>query len=66
MTKFVAIKSAAKELGLSVYYVRKRAREGSIPCIQSGQKFLINLPALAEQLSSEAAGKGVLSIGETN
>lgn len=65
MTRFTDIKSAAKELGLSAFYVRKRAREGSIPTIRAGAKYLIDVAALNEQLAAEAR-RGVSSVDETS
>ena len=47
---FQKIGEACRTTGLSQYYLRKGCRDGSIPCIRSGQTFYVNVPALLEQL----------------
>lgn len=47
---FVGIDEASRLTGLSRFYIRRGVRSGEIPCIKSGQKFLINLPAFFRSL----------------
>lgn len=57
MKDHVTIKEASAETGLSQYYLRKRAREGSIPVIRVGTDekgtYMIHLEELREQLARE-------------
>lgn len=43
---FQSIADAAKTTGLSMYFIRKGCRSGDIPCIESGSKYMVNMPAL--------------------
>lgn len=54
-TPFMKLKNASKFTGLSVYFLRKGCRDGSIPHITSGTTYLINLPALLRQLDEQSA-----------
>lgn len=44
------ISETAQITGLSRHYIRLGVRSGDIPCIKSGQKFLVNLPAFFRSL----------------
>ena len=62
MSDFVSINEAAIETGLSRGYLRKRAREGSIPVIRLGNDkrtgaYFVNLDALRRQLAKESNGQ---------
>ena len=50
MRFFASIDEASRITGLSRFYIRRGVRSGEIPCIKSGQKFLINLPAFFRSL----------------
>lgn len=50
MVPFMSIKEACEATGLSQFYLRRGCKEGTIPCIRSGVKYLINVPALLQQL----------------
>ena len=47
---FQGIAQACKTTGLSMYYLRKGCRDGSIPHVKSGTVYLVNVPALLKQL----------------
>ena len=47
---FQSIRQTKKTTGLSEYYLRKLVKEGKAPGVYSGNKFLVNVPALLEQL----------------
>lgn len=44
--RFLSIKDAATVTGLSQFYLRNGCRDGSVPCIMSGRKFLVDVQAL--------------------
>lgn len=48
---------ASETTGISQYYLRKGIKNGTIPFVRTGNKYLINVPALLEQMNrqSEAA-----------
>lgn len=50
---FATIAAAARRTGLSQYYLRERARSGSIPVLRSGTAYMICIPKLLEQLERE-------------
>lgn len=41
---FASIDEAARLTGLSRFYIRRGVRLGEIPCVRSGQKYLVRLP----------------------
>ena len=49
-TPFLKIEDAATVTGLSQYFLRAGCKSGTIPHIRSGRVYLINVPALLEQL----------------
>ena len=49
---FATITEAVKITGLSAYYLRRGVKDGTVPHIQSGRKYLINVPALLRQLGA--------------
>lgn len=49
-TPFMKIKDACRVTGLSCFYLRRGAKDGSIPCIKSGNTYYINVPALLRKL----------------
>lgn len=50
---FQKIPEACKTTGLSMYFLRKGCRDGSIPCVKSGPVYLVNVPRLLKQLGVE-------------
>jgi hypothetical protein len=49
--RFQTIQDAGRTTGLSQYFLRRGCRDGTIPHIKSGKKFLINVPLLIEQMN---------------
>lgn len=45
---FLKLTDAAEVTGLSTYYLRRGCRDGSVPHIRSGNKYLVNVKALLE------------------
>lgn len=52
-TPFQKIPDACKTTGLSMYYLRKGCKDGSIPHIRSGATYFINVPALLKKLGAD-------------
>ena len=46
------IKDACKTTGLSQYYLRKGCKDGTVPCVKSGNTYYVNVPALLNQLGA--------------
>lgn len=57
MEKFLSIRSAAQATGLSQIFLRAGCRDGSIPHIRAGVKYLVNMPLLLAQLDAASAGQ---------
>ena len=53
MIPFQKIADAVKTTGLSAYYLRNGCKDGTVPHIKSGKKYLINVPALLRMLNAE-------------
>lgn len=47
---FQSIAQACKTTGLSMYYLRKGCRNGSVPHVKSGTTYMINVPKLLKIL----------------
>ena len=58
MIPFQKIADAVKTTGLSAYYLRKGCKDGTVPHIKSGKKYLINVPALLRMLNAEEKDVG--------
>lgn len=54
MGKKAYMKQAAQELGLTEYQLRRMAKEGRIPFLRSGVKFIFDVPQCEEYLKKEA------------
>lgn len=52
---YQSIKDTVKVSGLSEFYLRKLLKNGKLPHIKSGNKVLINIPSLLNQLENEVA-----------
>lgn len=50
------IAQASASTGLSQYFLRSGCKNGTIPHIQSGTTYLINVPLLLETLEEQARG----------
>lgn len=50
------IPQASASTGLSQYFLRSGCKNGTIPHIQSGTTYLINVPLLLETLEEQARG----------
>lgn len=59
MTPFANIKDAATATGLSQFYLRNGCRDGTIPHVKCGNKFMVNIPALLRQLGAEEGAQDV-------
>lgn len=44
--RFLSIRDAATVTGLSQFYLRNGCRDGSVPCIRSGRKYLVDVKSL--------------------
>lgn len=53
---FVSIVEASKITGLSEFYFRKQIKNGAIPVIKSGNKWLVNIEKLLEKLNVLSEG----------
>lgn len=51
--QFVTVKQAVKSTGLSEHFIREGLRNGRIPHLKVGVKYLINLPQFVEWLNAE-------------
>lgn len=55
-TPFMKINDAVKATGLSAYYLRNGCKDGSVPCVRSGNTYYVNIPALLHKLGADGAG----------
>lgn len=44
--RFLSIRDAATVTGLSQFFLRNGCRDGSVPCIMSGRKYMVDVQAL--------------------
>ncbi len=51
-TPFQTIAAASRTTGLSQYFIRAGCKNGTVPCIKSGQKYFVNVPQLLETLNA--------------
>ena len=54
---FLNIRDTCNVTGLSQRFLRNGCRSGKIPCVMSGNTYMINIPLLLEQLN-EASKQG--------
>lgn len=47
---FQRIAQACKTTGLSMFYLRKGCKDGTVPHIKSGTTYFVNVPALLRKL----------------
>lgn len=54
-TKFLTIRGTARTGIMSEYNLRLMEKQGRLPGIRSGNRFLVNVPMLEQQLDRESA-----------
>lgn len=52
--RFQTIADATRTTGLSQYFIRRGCKDGSIPHVKSGSKFLVNVPLLLEAMDRQS------------
>ena len=57
-TPFQPIKGAVKITGLSEHFIRQGVANGTVAHIRSGNKIMINIPALLSVLDEESRSNG--------
>lgn len=55
---YQTIREACATTGLSQYYLRIGCRDGTIPHVKSGNKYLVNVPALLFSLDQRGQKGG--------
>lgn len=50
MKPFQSIPEACESTGLSQFYLRRGCKDGTVPHVKSGAKYLINVPLLLKML----------------
>lgn len=50
MKPFQSIAEACETTGLSQFYLRRGCKDGTVPHVKSGAKYLINVPLLLQKL----------------
>ena len=53
--RYQTIEHACKTTGLSMYYLRKGCKAGTVPHVKNGRIYMIDVPALYEALERERA-----------
>lgn len=56
MPEFKTIREVAKTGLVSEHYLRIMVKKGECPCIHSGNRVLVNVPALREKLDAMSKG----------
>lgn len=64
MLEFKSIREVAEMGIVPEHYLRKMVKEGNCPCIMSGKKVLINVPALIEKLEEMSRENKMLEKGD--
>lgn len=54
---FLSIREACAATGLSQFYLRSGCKNGTVPYVMSGNKYLINVPALLNHLCGDQSGE---------
>ena len=55
---YMSIPDAAKYTGLAACFIRKGIKEGTIPAITAGKKYLVNMPLMLARLDAESEAGG--------
>ena len=58
MLEFKTIRQVAATGLISEHYLRIMVKKGECPCIRSGNRVLVNVPALREKLEAMSKGAG--------
>ena len=53
--RFQTISEAAQTTGLSQYFLRRGAKDGSVPHTRSGNRVLINVPLLLKHMDQQSS-----------
>ena len=54
-----SIRETAKITGLSEYSLRQKHKQGRLPGVYSGNRFLVNIPSLQKRIADVEKGVGV-------
>ncbi|MBQ9387919.1 MAG: hypothetical protein IJU01_04575 [Lachnospiraceae bacterium] len=54
---FVSVAEACRITGIAKYAIRKGCNAGTVPYIDIGNKFMINLPMYLDQLNAQTIGR---------
>lgn len=54
---FMTLKETCQHTGLSVYSLRQGVKDGTIPHVVRGGKYLVNVPMLLERMNQESVEK---------
>lgn len=57
MPEFKTIREVARTGLISEHYLRMMVKRGECPCIKSGNRVLVNVPALREKLDAMSKGE---------
>ena len=64
MKPFLKITDCARVTGLSCFYLRNGVKDGTVPHIRSGNKILVNVPALLQKLGVPDTSEVINNIDE--
>jgi len=53
-TPFMSVQAAAKATGRSEFSIRQGLRNGTVPHLKEGTKYLVDVPAMLEMMHEEA------------
>ena len=59
---FAKIADAAKRTGVSMFSIRQGIKNGTVPYVRSGRKYLINVPAFRQMLDQESKSRTRMNI----
>ena len=62
--RFVTIRQAVRITGLSEVFLRAGVKTGRVPHVKSGNRALVNLPLLLEELDAASRGNQEVKQGE--
>ena len=51
---YMTIKDTSTAIGISQHLIRRLCKEGRCPHIRSGNKYMVNVPALLEKLDEQS------------
>ena len=56
--RFASIKDACRRTGLSQCFLRSGCKDGSVPCVKAGNKYMIDLVAFSRRLDELSENRG--------